>query len=233
MQRGRRRNIKLRMGVLIGLRHRLEDSMKLYEFGPTRSIRARWTLQELEVPFEAATINLMTGEHRKPEFLRINSAGKLPVLVDGDMVLTESIAIVVYLAEKYPEKKLIPTDPRQRAQLMRWLLFTTTELEQPLWRMARHTTLYPEDRRLPGELTLAAEDFAGMAKVMDAHMTDRAFVVGDSVTVGDFVLAYTLDWAKMAKQLDAWPRLEAYMERMYERPRAAMRIAEAFARIRR
>jgi glutathione S-transferase len=57
--------------------------------------------------------------------------------------------------------------------------------------------------------------------------------VGDSVTVGDFVLAYTLDWAKMAKQLDAWPRLEAYMERMYERPRAAMRIVEAFASIRR
>jgi glutathione S-transferase len=233
MQRRRRRNIKLRMRVQIGSRHRLEDGMKLYEFGPTRSIRARWTLQELEVPFEAATINLMTGEHGKPEFLRINPAGKLPVLVDGDMVLTESIAIVVYLAEKYPEKKLIPTDLQQRAQLMRWLLFTTTELEQPLWRMARHTTLYPEDRRLPGELTLAAEDFAGMAKVMDAHMTDRAFVVGDSVTVGDFVLAYTLDWAKMAKQLDAWPRLEAYMERMYERPRAAMRIAEAFARIRR
>ncbi len=207
--------------------------MKLFEFAPTRSIRARWTLQELEVPFEAVTINLMAGEQRNPEFLGINPAGKLPVLVDGDMVLTESIAIVLYLAEKYPEKKLVPTDLRQRAELTRWLLFTTTELEQPLWRIARHTTLYPADRRLPGELALAAEDFAAMAEVLDAHMRDRAFVVGDSVTVGDFVLAYTLDWAKLAKLLDAWPRLEAYMERMYARPRAPMRIAEAFASIRR
>ncbi len=207
--------------------------MKLYEFGPTRSIRARWTLQELEVPFESVTVNLMTGEHRKPEFLKINPAGKLPALVDGDMVLTESVAIVVYLGEKYPDKKLVPTDLRQRAQLMRWLLFTATELEQPLWRMARHTTLYPPEKRLAGELTLAAEDFAEMAKVMDAHMKDREYVVGDSVTVGDIVLAYTLDWAKLAKQLDAWPRLEAYMERMYARPRAAMRIADAFASIKR
>ena len=78
--------------------------MKLYEFAPTRSIRARWTLQELGVEFEAVTVNLVLGEHRRPEFLKINPAGKLPVLVDGDTVLTESIAIVIYLAEKYPEK---------------------------------------------------------------------------------------------------------------------------------
>src|SRR6266545_2819126 len=56
---------------------------------------------------------------------------------------SESIAIVLYLAEKYRDKGLIPTDLQQRAQLMRWLLFTTTEHEQPLWRIARHTTLYP------------------------------------------------------------------------------------------
>src|SRR5215469_18423846 len=103
--------------------------MKLYEFAPTRSIRVRWTLQELGVDFEAITVDLLAGEHRSPEFLKINPAGKLPVLVDGEMVLTESIAIVLYLAEKYPEKKLIPTELKQRAELMRWLLFTTTELE--------------------------------------------------------------------------------------------------------
>ena len=91
--------------------------MKLYEFAPTRSIRARWTLQELGVEFEAVTVNLMAGEHRRPEFLKINPAGKLPVLVDGDTVLTESIAIVTYLAEKYPEKKLIPLTLPQKAQV--------------------------------------------------------------------------------------------------------------------
>jgi glutathione S-transferase len=63
------------------------------------------------------------------------------------MVVTESIAIFLYLAEKYPEKRLIATSLQQRAQLMRCILFTTTELEQPLWRIARHTALNPEDTR--------------------------------------------------------------------------------------
>jgi len=192
--------------------------MKLFEFAPTRSIRARWTLQELGVEFEAVTINLITGEHRSAAFLEINPAGKLPVLVDGDMVLTESIAIVLYLAEKYPDKGLIPTDVQKRAQLMRWLLFTTTELEQPLWRIARHTALYPKDKRLPGEVALAGDDFVEMANVLEQHMGSREFVVGNTVTVADFVLAYTLDWAQMANLLTGVPRLETYLEQMYAGP---------------
>jgi glutathione S-transferase len=203
--------------------------MRLYEFAPTRSIRARWTLQELGVDFEAVSVNLIAGEHRRPEFLAINPAGKVPVLVDGDQVLSESVAITVYLAEKYPDKGLIPQHCDTRAQVMRWLLFTTTELEQPLWRITRHTSLYPEDKRLPGDVALAREDFTAMAKVLDQHMVEREFVVGDGVTIADFVLAYTLDWAQMVGLLNGLPRLEGYMERMYDRPRAPMRIKEAFA----
>ena len=74
--------------------------MKLYEFPPTRSIRARWTLQELGIDFESERVNLLAGDHRRPEFLAINPAGKIPVLVDGDVVLNESVAIALYLAEK-------------------------------------------------------------------------------------------------------------------------------------
>jgi glutathione S-transferase len=205
--------------------------MKLYEFAPTRSIRARWTLQELGVEFEAVTVNLVLGEHRRPEFLKINPAGKLPVLVDGDTVLTESIAIVTYLAEKYPEKKLIPTELPEKAQAYRWLLFAATELEQPLWRITRHTNLYPETKRLPADVVLAREDFLPMAAVLEEHMRGREFLVGDSATVADFVTAYTLDWANMVQLLDDFPGLRSYMERMYARSRAPMRIAEAFKRI--
>jgi glutathione S-transferase len=206
--------------------------MKLFEFSPTRSTRVRWTLQELEADFEAATVNLVAGEHRQPAFLAINPAGKIPALVDGDLVLTESVAIVVYLADKYPDKKLIPVDIEQRAQLNRWLLFTATELEQPLWRITRHTRLYPESKRLPGDVALAREEFTAMAGVLDAHMRGRQFLIGNTVTVADFVLAYTLDWANEVQLLDAFPPLLDYMERMYARPHAPLRIAEAFARLR-
>jgi glutathione S-transferase len=206
--------------------------MKLFEFAPTRSIRVRWTLQELGVDFEAVTVNLAAGEHRQPAFLRINPAGKIPALVDGSLVMTESVAIVLYLADKYPEKRLLPAAGEQRAQINRWLLFTATELEQPLWRIARHTNFYPEARRLPADVALAREEFTAMAGVLQEHMLDRPFLVGDSVTVGDFVLAYTLDWANEVHLLDEYPRLRAYMERMYARPHAPPRIAEAFASLR-
>jgi glutathione S-transferase len=163
--------------------------MKLYEFAPTRSIRVRWTLQELGVGYESIPVNLVAGEHRRPEFLRINPAGKLPVLVDGDLVLTESVAIVLYLADKYSDKGLIPTDLKERAQVNRWLLFAATELEQPLWRISRHTMLYPEDQRLPADVILASQEFKAMASVLDKHMQGRQYVVGDSATVADFVVA--------------------------------------------
>jgi glutathione S-transferase len=205
--------------------------MRLFEFAPTRSIRVRWTLQELGVEFESVRVNMLAGEHRSPAFLRINPAGKLPVLVDGDLVLTESVAIVLYLAEKYPDQGLVPVDLGQRAQLNRWLLFAATELEQPLWRIARHTTLYPEERRLPGDVLIAREDFKPMAGVLEEHMKGRRFVVGDTVTVADFVLAYTLDWANEVQLLDGFQQLHGYMERMYARQHAPLRIAQALASI--
>ncbi|WP_438031936.1 glutathione S-transferase family protein [Sorangium sp. So ce204] len=203
--------------------------MKLYEFAPTRSIRVRWALQELGVDFETVQVNLRAGENRRPEFLKLNPAGKLPVLVDGDLVLTESVAIVLYLAEKYPDKGLLPADPRERAKVNQWLLFAATELEQPLWRIARHKFLYPEDKRLPGDISLARDDFKAMADVLEKHMEQRQFVVGDRVTVADLVMAYTLDWANEAHLLDDFPQLRTYMDRMYARPHAAPRIAQAFA----
>jgi glutathione S-transferase len=205
--------------------------MKLYEFGPTRSIRVRWTLQELGVDFEPIRVNLLAGEHRRPEFLEINPAGRIPVLVDGDLVLTESVAIVLYLAEKYSDKGLLPAGFKERGQVNRWLLFAATELEQPLWRISCHTALYPEEQRLPGDVILASGEFKDMASVLEKHMQGRQFVAGDSVSVADFVMAYTLDWGNEDKLLDGCPRLLAYMKRMYARPHAPPRIAEAFAAI--
>ena len=209
----------------------MEKRMRLYEFAPTRSIRVRWTLQELGVDFEAVTVNLVAGEHRRPEFLKINPAGRVPVLVDDDLVLTESVAIVLYLAEKYPHKGLVPTDLKQRAQVNRWLLFAATELEQPLWRISRHTVLYPAHLRLPAEVSLARQDFKEMVAVLEEHMQGRQFIVGTTVTVADLVCAYTLDWANEVGLLDGCPQLLGYLERMYARPTAPLRIAAALASI--
>jgi glutathione S-transferase len=203
--------------------------MQLYEFAPTRSIRARWTLQELGVDFEAIPVDLRKGEHRRPEFLKLNPAGKIPVLVDGDLVLTESVAIVLYLADEYPEKRLLPRDLGQRAHALRWLLFAATELEQPLWRISRNTFLYPEPERQPSDVVIASREFREMAAVVEEHLRGRDYLVGDRATVADFVMAYTLDWGSEQKLLDGFEQIPAYLERMYARPNAAPRIAAAFA----
>lgn len=204
--------------------------MKLYGLGPARSLRVLWALQELGAEFEFVPVDPRAGEHQRPDFLRLNPAGKIPVLVDGDMVLTESAAIVLYLAEKYPEKGLLPTDLKARAQVYRWIMFAMTELEQPLWRISRHTVIYPEDKRLPADIALASQEFVAMAAVLDRHMEGRQFIVGDGITVADCVTAYLMDWANEFHHLiDGCPQLLAYLERMYARPTAPPRIAEAFA----
>ena len=201
--------------------------MKLYGFAGTRSQRALWGLNEVDADFEYVSVNLLAGEHKRPEFLRINPAGRVPVLVDGDQIIPESAAIVLYLADKYPEKALLPVDLNERAQVYRWTLFAVTELEQPLWRITRHSFLYPADKRSPADIALAREDFATMAEVLDKHLEGREFIVGDRLTVADCVTVYLIDWANEVHLLDAFPRLQAYLERLYARPEAPQRIADA------
>ncbi|WP_119302252.1 glutathione S-transferase family protein [Dongia deserti] len=206
--------------------------MKLYGFGPTRSLRAIWGLKELGVEFEFIPVNLQAGEHQRPDFLALNPAGKVPVLVDGDLVLTESAAIVLYLAEKYPEKGLMPTRLQERGQVYRWVMFAMTELEQPLWRITKHTFLFPEHKRIPQDVDLAREEFTAMASVLERHMNGRQFIVGDRITAADCVTAYLMDWANEQQLLEVLPNLKAYLQRMYQRSTAPQRIAEAFASIR-
>lgn len=200
--------------------------MKLYGVPPTRALRAVWLLNELDLECEIIPANPLD---LSPDLLALNPAAKVPILVDGDMVLPESSAIQLYLAEKYPNCGLIPTNLVERAQMYRWIFFLVTEIEQPLWRLALHTSIYPEAERVPEALPAAKKDCAKMVKVFEQHMKDREFVVGDNLTVADFNAAYTLDWASEAGMLDEAPALTAFVERMYKRAKAPQTIAEAFA----
>jgi len=207
--------------------------MKLYGTPPTRALRVLWLLRELDIECEVVTVNMGIGEHLEAKFLALNPAGKLPVLVDGDLVLTESAAIPLYLAEKCSDKGLIPSALADRAQMYRWIFFLVTEIEQPLWRIALHTRIYPENERLSREVTLAARDCKRMVDVLERHMQGREFLAGDRLTVADFIAAFTLDWANEAGMLGGAPRLREYLETMYARPKAPQTIAEGFAALQR
>jgi len=186
--------------------------MQLYEATKTRSARCRWLLQELNVPFEGIKVQLSQGEHKKPEFLKINPYGRVPVLVDGDLVLSESIAICLYLADKYADKKLIPPPGTpERAKHDQWLLFCATELEQPLWQIRRHTQLYPVEKRLPAEVEIAKENFNKAAAVLEEVLRNKTYLCKGRFSVADIVVTYTLIWANAYHFLNSFPVLEHYM----------------------
>lgn len=203
--------------------------LKLYGTPPTRALRVIWLLNELGLEYELHPVDLMQGEHHQQDFLALNPAAKVPVLVDGSLVVTESAAIQLYLAEKYPRAGLIPDSIEDRAQMYRWIFFLVTEIEQPLWRIARHTFVYPEEKRLPQDVELARQECVEMVSVLEQHMAEREFMVGDRISVADFNAAYTLDWANEEKMLENAPRLRDYLKAMYARPTAPATIAEAFA----
>lgn len=203
--------------------------IKLYGTPPTRALRAIWLLNELGLEYELLPVSILKGETRQPNFLALNPAAKVPVLVDGSLVVTESAAIQLYLAEKHPQAGFIPESVEDRAQMYRWIFFLMTEIEQPLWRIVRHTFLYPEEKRLPQEIELARQDCLEMVAVLERHMQGRAFMVADRLSVADFNAAYTLDWANEEKMLEDAPSLKAYLKSMYARPKAPPTIADAFA----
>jgi glutathione S-transferase len=206
--------------------------VKLYGIPPTRALRPLWLLNELGLDYEMIVVNLPQGEQLKPEFLAINPFGKVPVLVDGDVTVAESVAISLYLAERYGGGRFIPASTADRAAMYQWIMFLATEIEQPLWRRTLHTGIYPERDRRPEECILAECECRRMLAPLERHMTDRVYFVGTEPSVADFIAAYTLDWADHVGFLDQSPNLKRFVLSMYERKAAPPTVGEGFAALR-
>ena len=194
--------------------------MKLYGKPPTRVVRVMWVLDEMGLEYESVPISLLKGDQNEPEFRALNPAGRVPVLVDGGLVLTESVAIALYLVEKYPHQGFLPQDPAERAVMRRWLFFVVTEIEAPLERIGRHTMLYPIEKRSPAEVAILREEIRDMLTILEDHMRGRQFLLGEQACVADFIVAYTLDWAHEEHLLEGFTSLLDYRQRMYDRPAA-------------
>ena len=193
--------------------------MDLYGGGPSRWVKCYWMLKELGLEFRAHEVSFAKGEHRSPEMLAMNPFGKMPVLKDGNTVLFESTAILNYLGEKYPEAGLVPRSGTvERALYDQWMSFCTTELEQPLWRILKHTRLLPDKLRSADDVRLARDDFAQVAKVFDAQIGDRRFMVGNHFTAVDITIAWTLMWANYNDLMGPFPNGLRYAKEMISRP---------------
>jgi glutathione S-transferase len=184
-------------------------------------LRAAWALEEAGADYEYVLVDLFKGAARTPEFLALNAGGKLPVLVDDVLALTESAAIIAYIGDKFPESRLVPEAVTARADCLRWMFFATTELEQPLWTIAKHRFALPKDKRVPGIEDTARWEFAIAAGLVDEALKDRAYICGDAFTGADILLVHTLVWARSAKVALDSTRLAAYVARLLTRPALA------------
>lgn len=182
----------------------------LYGMPNSRSFRVLWTLEEAGMDYDYRVVNLGRGGGQDPEFLRLNPAAKLPVLTDDELVLTESAAICSYIAEEAPGANLIPlAESSQRARYYQWCFFVLTELEQPLWTMAKHKFALPKEYRVPEVMPTAAFEFQRAASVLAGALAERDFLVGDRFTVADLLATHTLNWARAFKVELGSDRLEA------------------------
>ncbi|WP_338863980.1 glutathione S-transferase family protein [Myxococcus stipitatus] len=184
--------------------------------GLTRDLRVLWALEELGVPYRVHGVDHPAGETRSEEYLRLNPFAQVPVLDDDGFVLTETGAILLYLAEK--TGRLIPLDLRGRAQVSRWCFAALNSVEPPLFDLVMIELLGASDptgeQRRPVVLKHATRKLASL----EDWLQERPYLTGEAFTVADILMTTVLREVRNAGVLDDYPRVSAYRERCEARP---------------
>jgi glutathione S-transferase len=183
---------------------------KLYGTVKSRAFRVLWMLEELGEPYEF----INTGPHQ-PDVLAVNASGKVPVLVDGDAAITDSTAIITYLADKHG-KFTHPAGTLKRAQQDGMTHLVLDELDALLWTAARHSFILPQDKRIPEVKESLKWEFERNLERLGKRFTGP-FLLGDTFTIADIVATHCLNWALVAKFAVSDKAMRAYAKEMRER----------------
>ena len=179
----------------------------------TRTLRVLWALEELEQPYE----HVVAPPHADA-VVEFNPAGKVPVLVVGGVPITDSIAILTYLADKHGGLTF-PPGTLERARQDSLTQFINDEFDQILWTAARHSFILPEEHRVPAIKDSLKWEFSRSQARMIARMAeDGPFLMGETMTIPDILLTHCLNWAVGAKFPVVEDRLRDYAAAMRERP---------------
>jgi glutathione S-transferase len=182
--------------------------MRLYQHPMSGNARAAiMTALQLEVPVELVYVDLARGEQREPAFLLKNPNHRVPVLEDGDFHLSESRAIMQYLADKTPGQSLYPTEPRARADVNRWLFWSAQHFAPSIGIFFYENVVKSMIGRGgpdPVELKRGETLFNEFAAVLDAHLAERQWISGSSLTLADLSMAAVYGCAAPGKAPVAW-----------------------------
>ena len=194
-------------------------TLTLYHNPKSRSASARVLLEALGVPYEVKPVDFASGQNRTPEFLAINPLGKLPTLVHDGAVVTEQIAITIYLADRFPAAKLAPAfDDPKRGPYLRWLAFYAACFEPAL--MDHAFKRAPID---PG--TSPWRDYDTVIETLVAQLSRGDYLLGDTLTAADLLWGTALRWTTEFGIVPKLPVIVAYLERVAAHP-AVIRAGE-------
>jgi len=193
--------------------------MKLYHSPRSRSVRPRWLLEELDAPYELVTLDLASGEHKQPRYLRVHPHGVVPALEDGEVTVFESAAICMQLADKFPDKQLAPPlGTPARALYYQWMVYAVATLEPPVVEVFRHTVLLPDEQRSAAAAQEGLRTFAEVAGVLTQALGKQPYILGAQFSAADVMIGSTLGWGSFMDLLNDYPELQAYVQRLTERP---------------
>jgi len=188
-------------------------TMKLYFDPHSRSQVAKWMLDEAGADYEIVQTLIREKAHKKPEFLRINPAGKLPALVDGRARVFENAAICMYVAEKFPGKRLAPpAGSPERGRYLSLMVYSTAQLEPA---MGDNILKIRSDNSARGWTSFEAAKDA-----VERELGYGPFLFGPQFTAADVMIGSMFIWHRAFGGVLHRPKLDAYIDRLQARPKA-------------
>jgi glutathione S-transferase len=195
--------------------------MKLYHSLRTRSSRVRWFLAELDVSCEVQTVDVFAGDGRKPEYQeKVHPHGYVPALEDEGVVLIESSAICMYLADRYGKGRFAPEPGTiDRGKYYEWMVYVPATVDPCLETVMFHTMFLPEAKRIPALVDRAKKMWAAKIEPrFKASLDKTPFILGETFSAADVLVGGALAWAKMANVLGDDAVITRYVESIMARP---------------
>ncbi len=186
------------------------SGLTLYTNPMSRGRIARWMLEEVGEPYEAVMLDF-GSTIKAPEFLRLNPMGKVPTLVHGDTVVTESAAVLAYLADAFPAAGLAPRTS-DRGSYYRWLFFAAGPIEAAVTNKAFGFDA-PDKKQ-----SLGYGSYDDTMAALETAVSGTPYICGDRFSAADVAIGSQLGWGLMFGTIDKRPAFEAYVARMYARP---------------
>lgn len=188
-------------------------SVVLYHHPYSRAATVLWMLEELGIDYELRWVDLLAGGQKSPEILALNPMGKVPIVVDGEAVISEGAAIALYLADRYAPGRLAPAlDDPARGTYLRWTVFPAAVIEPGLSAKASGWDYKP------GAAGWGTHE--AILSAMQAAIGSGPWLLGDRFTMADVVFGGTVRFMLTFKMLEPLPAFTAYAERLSARPAA-------------